>query len=155
MLTSTTTSYPTKWRALEKKSLGWLLGWWLQAVHRFEFPQLSQGRQGCIFGSISSPRRDWRSLYFGVWGKGTLCESRHGLCMELRLPQLLPALATRATRTSQYDSVSLGTALLDTLRFPVRQPTYWGAYDIYRWPYWRFWPRKNLIPVGEIYNFTS
>lgn len=35
MLTATTKSYPMEWRALENKSLGWLLEWWFQAVPRF------------------------------------------------------------------------------------------------------------------------
>lgn len=63
----------------------------------------------------------------------------------------LPALPSMAP-------VCPGTAPLDMLVFPVRQPKYWGIYVIYPWSYWRFWPRKNLIPVREdlqVYVLTT
>lgn len=126
MLITTIKNYAMKRRPLEEKSLGWLLGWWLQAAPSSAC-RLSQGWLGLDFWQAVSP---WARLVvpaflsFWVWGAGS-CAS-HGSCHSSCQPWLpgLPALPSTTP-------VCLGTLPLGMLAFPVRQPRFWGMCVIY------------------------
>lgn len=129
MLITTIKSYSTKNKALEEKSLGWLLGWWLQAAPSSAC-KLSQGWLGLHFlaGSVA----------LGETGDGWVsgCEEKAAVRVTARVwitpchsscQPWLPGLPAPPSMTP----VCLGTVPLGMLAFPARQPRFWGMCVIY------------------------
>lgn len=67
------------------------------------FPQLSHRWLGTYTWQHLQPRVSWRLLCSRIWDKGRVCRSWHGSNGALPAAAL-PALATRATSTSQCGS---------------------------------------------------
>lgn len=153
-LITTIKSYSTKRKALEEKSLGWLLAWWLQAApsSACNSPTLL-GMAGVAFLAAS--------VALGETGDGWVsgCEEKAVVrVMAQLMHRSLPATAPGYQGYQHFPAWLLFLLAMSPWVCWISQLGSPGSEECVWFTCWTFWPRKNLISAWEdlrVYVLTA